>query len=150
MEFIERFSIYDKRMALVLGNAGVGKSHLIAASVEDSLKHNQPALLLLGEQFLSGNTPLDQICKILGWEDGVEALLGALNSSAAICGKPAIIAIDALNESGDRKLWKSQLFNTISPIKRHSNIRLLVSCRSDFADFILPTSISEKNESGWS
>ena len=150
MAFIKRFSGYDKRMALVLGNAGVGKSHLIAAAVEDSLIHGRPALLLLGEQFLSGNTPLEQICKILGWEDGVEALLGALNSSAAICGKPAIIAIDALNESGDRKLWKSQLFNTISLIERHPNIWLLVSCRSDFASFILPKSISEKNESGWS
>lgn len=149
-EFIERFSSYDARMALVLGNAGAGKSHLIAAAVENSLKHGQPALLLVGEQFLLGNVPFDQICKILGWEEGVESLLGALNSSAAVCGKPAIIAIDALNESGDRKLWKSQLFNTISLIKRHSNIRLLVSCRSDFATFILPKSIVEKNESGWS
>lgn len=150
VEFIERFSSYDARMALILGNAGAGKSHLMAASVKNTLKCGQPALLLLGEQFLLGSAPLDQMCKILGWEDGAESLLGALDSSAATCGKPAIIAIDALNESGDRKLWKSQLFSTISLIKRHSNIRLVVSCRSDFAAFILPESILERRETEWS
>ena len=150
IEFIERFSSYDADMALLLGNAGAGKSHIIAAAVEKSLKQGQPALMLLGEQFLLGSTPLDQICTILGWEEGVESLLGALNSSAAVCGKPAIIAIDALNESGDRRLWKTQLYNTVSLIKEHSNIRLLLSCRSDFATFILPNSIVDKKEIGWS
>ena len=118
-EFIVRFKSYDVQKVLVLGNAGTGKSHLLASSVENAIRRNQPAILVLGEQFLSGEVPLVQLCRILGWEEGIESLLGALNAAASVRGKPAIIAIDALNESGEKKLWKSHLLQTAAQITQY-------------------------------
>ena len=148
-EFINRFRSYDTQGALILGNAGTGKSHLLAAAVENSLARGQPAILLLGEQFLSAETPLAQACRILGWEDGIESLLGALNTVAAVRGKPAIIAIDALNESGERKLWKSHLIQTAAQITKYRNLRIMLSCRSDFAPYVLPESLLEGRGPKW-
>jgi hypothetical protein len=149
-DFIVRFKSYDSRKVLVLGNAGSGKSHLLASSVKYAINRNQLAILMLGEQFLSSDVPLAQLCRILGWDEGIESLLSALNTAASVQGKPAIIAIDALNESGERKLWKSHLLQTASQITQYSNIRLIVSCRTDFATFILPKSLSRGTEREWS
>lgn len=149
-DFIARFKSYDVQMVLVRGNAGTGKSHLLASSVENAISRNQPAILVLGEQFLSNEVPLAQLCRILGWEDGIESLLGALNAAASVRGKPAIIAVDALNESGERKLWKSHLLQTVAQITKYRNLRIMVSCRSDFAQFILPNILSEGKDHAWS
>jgi hypothetical protein len=120
-DFIARFKSYDVQKVLVLGNAGTGKSHLLASSVANAISRNQPAILVLGEQFLSSEVPHAQLCRILGWEEGIESLLGVLNAATSVRGKPAIIAIDALNESGERKLWKSHLLQTASEITRYRN-----------------------------
>lgn len=148
--FIARFKCYDSQKVLVLGNAGAGKSHLLASSVENAIIRNQPAILVLGEQFLTNELPLEQLCHILGWEQGIESLLGALNAVASVRGKPAIIAIDALNESGERKLWKSHLPQTVAQITKYRNLRIMVSCRSDFAPFVLPSLLSEGKDHEWS
>jgi hypothetical protein len=148
-EFIARFSSYDKQKVLVLGEAGTGKSHLLATTVATALRRKQPAILVLGEQFLSDEVPLLQLCHIFGWEDGTESLLGALNAAASVNGKPAIIAIDALNESGEKRLWKSHLLQTAEQITKYPNLRILVSCRSDFAPFVLPASLTAGTAGEW-
>lgn len=149
-EFIARFNSYDVQSVLVVGDAGAGKSHLLAMTVATALKKNQPAILVLGEQFLSNEVPLIQLCRILGWEDGVESLLGALNAAASVRGKPAIIAVDALNESGEKKLWKSHLLQAAEQITHYRNLRIIVSCRSDFASFVLPKPLTAGTAHEWS
>jgi len=149
-EFISRFNGYDVQRVLVLGNAGTGKSHLLAMSAATAIRREQPAILLLGEQFLSSEVPLVQLCRILGWEDGIESLLGSLNAAASVRGKPAIIAIDALNESGEKKLWKSHLIQAAEQITNYPNLRIMVSCRSDFAPFVLPKPLTTGSTREWS
>lgn len=149
-EFIARFKVYDEQKVLVLGNAGTGKSHLLAKAVSNAIRRNQPAILLMGEQFLASEVPLVQLCRILGWEEGIESLLGALNAAASVRGKPAIIAIDALNESGEKKLWKSHLLQAAAQITRYPNVRIVISCRSDFAPFVLPKRLAEGSDREWS
>ena len=90
------------------------------------------------------------LCRILGWEEGIESLLGALNAAASVRGKPAIIAVDALNDSGERKFWKSHLLQTAAQIAQYRNLRIVVSCRSDFAPFVLPKLLAEGADPEWS
>ncbi len=49
--FVARFKSYDLQKAVVLGNAGTGKSHMLARSVANAISRHQPAILVLGEQF---------------------------------------------------------------------------------------------------
>ncbi|MDJ0837683.1 MAG: hypothetical protein QNK37_14300 [Acidobacteriota bacterium] len=144
--FLDRFFAYDKSLALLEGPAGSGKSHLLATAVENALKRGQTALLVVGEQFTSNAAPITQLVPILGWgEQRVDTFLSALNDSGD-ANHPAILAIDALNETSERKLWKSHLLSFADRIKQYENIRLLASCRDDFSYFTLPSALRGNND----
>ncbi|TOH88069.1 ATP-binding protein, partial [Vibrio parahaemolyticus] len=50
---------------LLQGEAGIGKSHLLADVVETRIKTGSPSLFLLGQQFTSDESPWVQIFKRL-------------------------------------------------------------------------------------
>ncbi len=148
-EFLQRFELYRGSKLLVFGEAGSGKSHLIAHSFEIALNVDQPVILLLGEVFKDGDILTEKIVKFLGWEHGFEAFLSCLDMQARLAGKPAVIAIDAVNESRGRDLWKQQLFVLQQRLENYPNIRLIVSCRTDFMSLVLPSQIVESSASEW-
>lgn len=149
LSFIEKYLVYEFRFLLVLGKAGSGKSHLLTRIVEGALQSGQPCLLFTGEQFSSPATLQEQICNILAWNNGIDSLLSALDSAGRIKGKPAIIAIDAINETAQRRLWSDHLYTLAGLIKNYRNIRFLISCRSDFVPLILPASLKENRDQEW-
>jgi hypothetical protein len=108
-DLLDRSSLADGRRVLLLGEAGTGKSHLIASVVRHSRKRGQPALFLLGEQFMGTDEPWAQAVRVMGWDTSAEWLLSALNQAGALAGQPALVCIDALNESDHRSLWVSHL-----------------------------------------
>lgn len=147
--FIEKYKIYESHYLLVTGQAGSGKSHLLTRAVEVALERQQPCILFAGEQFNGQATPQNQICEMLAWDSGIESLLSALECTANISGKPAIIAIDAINESGQRGLWRKHLYAFAGLIRKYPKIRLLVSCRSDFVPLTLPSALVEGRDDEW-
>ena len=147
--FLAHFICADRRKLFVVGAAGSGKSHLLANAVLEARKRGQPALIILGEHFLSSSEPLTQLLDKLGWESGATEFLSALNQSAEISGKPALLCIDALNESAERSLWRSHLNSFAKKIEPFNHVRLLVSCRSDFTQLTLPDALSKRADDSW-
>lgn len=148
-QFLEDYAVYASTNLLVLGEAGAGKSHLLAKAIDKGIRDRQVCLLLTGEQFTDARAVHVQVCEILGWEDGYESLFGALESEAIISGKPAVLAIDALNEAANRRLWKSHLLSLTGILRDYPHIRLLVSCRSDFNEITLPEQLLKNSSSDW-
>ena len=140
-EYLNKFRIYESSQLLVSGEAGIGKSHLIANAIRQSLRKGQPAVMLLGEVFHDGDSVMQRSMISLGWENGANSFLRCLNVYAEICGQPAIIAIDAVNESTGRNLWKNELLSFSQQVAEYKHLRLLISCRSDFNQLVLPPSI---------
>jgi hypothetical protein len=149
-EFAARFGCADAQLMVLIGPAGAGKSHLIANLVKTAESVGQPSLLLLGEYFLSSDEPWRQIATRLGWDGDVSDLLAAFQYAAEIAGRPALLSVDALNESTDRRLWRSHLHAFAARLADYPDIRLIVSCRDDFASLTLPTRIAERRERSWS
>lgn len=147
--FLEQYRAYDSKSLLVKGEAGMGKSHLLCRAVETGIKRDQPCILMPGERFSDARPIQTQLCELLSWDDGQKSLFGALQTAAQLFGKPAIIAIDALNESVDRKLWRTQLLAFISELKAYPDVRLLVSCRTDFCDYTLPEGVKDQPDGNW-
>lgn len=139
----------DQPALLVEGEAGDGKSHLLARTVCEARgvgraqADRQPALLLLGEQFTSEGTPLDQISDALAWEGGFHNLLRSMNSAAELCGRPGLLVIDALNESSHRIIWQKHLDLLSHELRQYPHLRLIVACRSDFKPMTLPKTFGQ-------
>lgn len=148
-ELAHKYRCCDHAKLLLTGEAGIGKSHVLAAIVSEARKRGQPALLLLGEQFTESSTPWLQVVKVTDWSADADTLLAALNQAALVFGAPALFVIDALNETPNRNLWLSHLNAFASKLTDYPNIRLAVSCRSDFLQLTLPEKVIQQNDDAW-
>lgn len=139
----------DDSKLLLLGEAGSGKSHLIADLVTSAMSRSQPVLLLLGERYLGDGDPWTATIGCIGWNHSPDDLLAALDQEGRIAGRPALLCIDALNESAHRRLWQSHLIEFADRVSRFPFVKLLVSCRSDFARITLPEAIRRGTTTSW-
>lgn len=137
----DTWRLANEQAVLVYGEAGVGKSHLLADIAADALKRNQPALLLINSQFYLQN-PRTQILECLDLRNtDFKTLLGALDAAGQAAGVRALLIIDALNERHGIDLWREHLAPFISEIRCFSHLALIVSCRTTYLNYVVqPTS----------
>jgi len=148
-DFVDKHIAVDRRRLLVTGDAGTGKSHLLARFVEECEARSQHALFLLGEFFTSSADPWSQLVARLGWNASADDLLAALNHAGEVRGLPSLILIDAINETTDRAVWLHHLTAFSNRIERWPWVRLVVSCRTDFLPICVPATIARQQEPDW-
>ncbi len=126
-------SLLANRHLLVLGEAGSGKSHLLADEIRRLLDEVSPSLFLPARALQNAGKPDNSILEFLDCADWkFDVLLGALSAAAYAADCYAVIAVDGINESIDAAEWQSTLPALIKQISRYPNIKLIVSCRTDF------------------
>ena len=126
------------------GEAGFGKSHLLADIVNERIKENSNSIFLLGQQFREDKNPWSQIFDLLQLKCNKEEFLGALNAKAESQNKRLIIFIDAINEGKGRDFWNQFLISFIESIKKYEWLGIVLSIRSSYFDLIVPKKIFEK------
>ena len=122
---------------LLLGKAGMGKTHLLCDIAKNRIKSQLPTVLLLGEQF-NATEPWSQIISRLGLSCSREEFLGALNSAGQARQSKALIIIDALNEGEGKKLWKKYLAGMFATLSNYPWISIAVSVRTPYKDVVIP------------
>lgn len=126
---------------ILVGPAGIGKSHALADIVSGRKSNNQTSLLLLGENFSTNEMPWTQILRNqLRFDGNEDVLLGALNAKAESQESRIIIVIDALNEGNGRRVWPRRLKAFIRSLQRFPWLGLIVSIRDSFEKLIAPKS----------
>lgn len=120
------------------GDAGVGKSHLIADVVERRAKEKQFSLLFLGQKFVTDEEPFTQIMNMLYFKGSSEELLEMLEAKAEASGHRIIIFIDAINEGHGLTIWQSYIRSFVDKIRQHPWLGLVLSIRNSYKDAILP------------
>ncbi|MGD1699867.1 hypothetical protein [Dapis sp. BLCC M229] len=121
---------------LLRGSAGVGKTHAIVDHALYLHKKEQICLVFYGEDF-TGDEPWKIILNKLGLSNNInrDELWGMIDAAAEATEKPAIIYIDALNESRERRKWKmSWLAPLVEQITNFPRLKLCVSCRDTYLD----------------
>ncbi|OGU16041.1 MAG: hypothetical protein A2076_05240 [Geobacteraceae bacterium GWC2_53_11] len=132
------WKLANEHAVLVFGDAGVGKSHLLADIAADTIKNGCPAILLISSQFFPQD-PRTQILEHLDMRGlTFDAFLGALDAAGQAAGQRAVIMIDALNERYGIELWSEHLATLISEVKRFPHVSLIVSCRSTYLNALFP------------
>ncbi len=126
------------------GEAGIGKSHLLADIVNERLKEDLSSIFLLGQHFREDKAPWSQILnELLELNCSKEEFLDALNTKAESQNKRIIIFIDAINEGKGRSFWSEFLVSFIESMKQYEWLGLVLSIRSSYYDLIIPKDVFE-------
>lgn len=131
------------KAALLYGEAGIGKSHLLCDLSLHRISMNLPTLFLLGAQY-QGGSPTAFLKESLDLQNFRSAqVLGALDAAGEASGTRSLIVIDAINEGNNRDDWHNQITGFLSDLSRFPYIAVLFSCRSTYLSYILPDSAGE-------
>lgn len=146
-EFIDSGPCYlvNNPCLILIGEAGVGKSHLIADIVRKRKESDQTSLLFLGETFTNADLPWSQILTKQLQKPHLDdaTFLGAINSKAESNQKRIVVFIDALNEGEGRKAWKNHLKSFIRSFRDYPWVGLVVSIRDTYEKLIAPEDIDD-------
>lgn len=131
---------------LIEGDAGMGKSHLLADTIVKRTNENKGSLLLLGQHFVTDEDPWVQISNKLQLSCTVHEFLGSLNAKAQVTGNRFIIFIDAINEGRGRYFWGDNLKAFLHLISKYEWLGVVLSIRSSYINLITPhDEITEKD-----
>jgi len=131
---------------ILQGEAGIGKSHLLADVVNERIKENSNSIFLLGQHFRESKNPWSQILDLLDMSKfSKDEFLGALNTKAEVKNKRLIIFIDAINEGEGRDFWNEFLTGFLETFKKYEWLGLVLSIRSSYFDYIIPKRVFECN-----
>ena len=114
---------------LIVGTAGMGKSHLIGDMVTHRGRRGEPTILLLGQHFTSTSQPLSQIRDLLDIRCRKDRLLQQLNLYGERIGEPVVLFIDAINEGAGVELWRPHWEDFLQTIASFEYLRLVISFR---------------------
>ncbi len=123
---------------LVEGEAGIGKSHLLADIVTNRNKNKLISLFFLGQHFVTDEDPWTQIFKKNNIRCSINEFLGALNAKAQILDQRIVIFIDAINEGRGKYFWGENIKSFISKVTQYEWLGLVMSIRTSYSDSIFP------------
>ncbi|MDP4552344.1 hypothetical protein Q9251_15820 [Alkalihalobacillus macyae] len=132
------------KAAVLLGEAGIGKSHMLCDIALKRLDGSLPTLFLLGQQYSGGN-PLNFILEQLDIRGGsYSQVLGALDAAGEAKKTRTLIIIDAINEGQYKDEWINHLSSLLAEISNYPHLAIILSCRSTYESYILPDLPEEK------
>lgn len=137
------FELANNPILILDGEAGIGKSHMIADIVSKRISNNYESVFLLGQHFVTDEDPWTQIIKRLQINSKADNFLKILNERGKNAEKRIILFIDAINEGRGRYFWSSYIKSFINEIKNYEWIGLVLTVRSSYKDLIFPK--EEKN-----
>lgn len=123
---------------LLVGPAGVGKTHAIVSSAADRLARGAFSVVLFGDDF-EGTSPWEVVRSRLGFGSNVgrDELFECLDACAVAQGYPFVVFIDALNEGPMGSKWKDRLPEFLTQIAPYPGIKVCVSTRDTYRDLVV-------------
>lgn len=123
---------------LLLGPAGVGKTHSIVSAALRRLEDNGLSIVVFGDDF-RGDEPWKVIRTKLGIGSNIsrDAVFECLQACADSNQLPFIIYIDALNESPRDARWKKKLPELLSQCAPYPGIKICVSARDTYKNLVV-------------
>lgn len=144
--FVSSFlKIANSSVVILTGEAGIGKSHLLADIVSRKIKEKYPCVFLLGQHF-NDNTLWSQILNDqirLGF-DNEDELLTELNEIAEEKKERLLFIIDAINEGQGKYVWPEQINGFMRKFCNYPWLGLVLSIRSSYEKLFFPDDTHSK------
>lgn len=139
----ERRLITNKCLAIT-GNAGVGKSQMMANEVKSLNKANRDAILFLAGLYLSDESIQEQIIKNCSLDFSFDELIDIFEAIGERQQKVIPVMIDALNETWYNSLWKTYLPVIIDKIESCNYVKLVFSFRDEYEELIMSQTLIDR------
>lgn len=123
----------------IKGDAGTGKSHLLADIVNIRMKRKMKSLLALGLSFVEKGDVKNRLMEIWGVKGTWDDFLMKLDRIGELEGYNVLIVIDGVNEGLGAQLWSDALAGIEADVLRHKYIGLVLSARTFSGSNILDT-----------
>lgn len=140
--------LLNNQVLIVEGEAGMGKSHLLAQTAIDLLDANGYSLLLLGHTFLTSSPILEQTLQVLNMGTDSETFLDMLEGIGISNQTTVAILIDAINESADHNIWLTGLLGLVDRIAGYDHIKIVISVRTTYKDLVLDNAMQKRVSDG--
>lgn len=127
---LDAVSLVDRRIALVVGEGGSGKTHTMVTAAHSAISNECPAILLLGHE-LNAQDIWDRACRLAG-VPSKDSLLAGLNAAGELADCRALLLIDAINEANNSHAWASMLPAIEAAIKPYPHLAVVVSLRDAY------------------
>lgn len=131
---------------LVTGEAGAGKSHLLADACAFQLEMKRPALLFLGSSLADAEI-WTQLIQQSGLPSDYtrDTFLGALDAAGEAAGCRSLLMIDAINERHGPQIWPDRLGGFLFDIERFPHVAIVLSCRSTYISQTIPQKLGQQS-----
>lgn len=141
----EKLEIITKKVLIVTGYMGTGKSHIIASYIENiRLAKKYETILILGQHLNDSKLFKLQIKEILEISEEFERFIQLLNAKGREKNIFVPLIIDAINESLYNENWKEELNGLINVIKKYKYVKLVITLRTDYIQKCLPEKMEQE------
>ena len=128
------------------GNAGIGKSHLLAAECQSLMNNQQFAVLLLAGNCYSDLPILDQLSQDCELKYSFDEFISILEMIGVEHHTFVLLCIDALNETANYRLWKTGLISLSQKIKKCTHVKLAVTYRMEYEKSVVQDALLSEDE----
>lgn len=136
--------LITNQVLCLCGEAGSGKTQLMAHTVNSLLRNKSAAVLCTGGSYLESRKIEEQIMSYLGLDYSFEDFVCVLEGLDVLNNSYSYIFIDAINESTNIEVWKNGLVSITNAISRFKHIKFVFSLRSGYENLILCDNIKTK------
>ena len=144
----DEINLINSKFIVVSGEAGMGKSQLLAMEALSNINNGYETILLLGEYFIETASVSDQIMSKLGLNYDIKKLFSIMEVFGQIKNRPTIIFIDAINECEDHKIWKNGVSTLYDLVKEYSFVYVVLSYRTGYEKTLFSGGTNNKMKSG--
>lgn len=144
-----RYKDTSFKLLLLDGEAGSGKTHLLASLCHTLLQKDIPVLFIPAGLLYSGSCIEEAIVKYCEFEGSFDTMLLYFDAMGATTSTNFILIIDAINEMPSPQNWKKLLGVLHSRLEKLNNVKIIFSCKSEFIDICIPQNIITQIESPW-
>lgn len=155
LDYAVRLDLSSEEKALICnkelfihGEAGTGKSHLLANELHTLIEADKAGILILGQTLPSSDFPEKQILSELGVDYSFSEFISLLDNYGIIHDQIVPFMIDAINETWYKEIWRHGLEKISREVEHTQNVKLIVTYRDEYKKILISDAIKHKLENG--